>query len=61
VTSLGGKFKMSQEMGEEDQQGVVEGMEALETADGDYVAKHVRERGKLGEAARVADAGKVEA
>jgi transcriptional regulator len=61
VTSLGGKFKMSQEMGEEDQRGVAEGMEALETADGDYVAKHVRERGKLGEAARAASASKFDA
>ena len=47
VTSLGGKFKMSQEMGSEDQQGVAEGFEALETADGDYVAKTVRERNAL--------------
>ena len=61
VTSLGGKFKMSQEMGEEDQQGVVEGMQALGTADGDYVAKHVMERGKLGEAARAANASKGDA
>jgi transcriptional regulator len=60
VTSLGGKFKMSQEMGAEDQQGVVEGMEALKTADGDYVAKHVMERGKMGEAAKAADASKVD-
>ena len=47
VTSLGGKFKMSQEMGSEDQQGVAEGFEALGTADGDYVAKTVRERNGL--------------
>jgi transcriptional regulator len=47
VTSLGGKFKMSQEMGVEDQQGVAEGFEALGTADGDYVAKTVRERNGL--------------
>ena len=58
VTSLGGKFKMSQEMGEEDQRGVVEGMGALGTADGDYVAKHVMERGKLGEAAKAVGASK---
>jgi len=61
VTDLGGKFKMSQEMGSEDQQGVVEGMEALDTADGDYVAKHVMERGKLGEAAKAAGASKADA
>ena len=60
VTSLGGKFKMSQELGAEDQQGVVEGMEALQTADGDYVAKHVMDRGKLGGAARAADSGKID-
>lgn len=47
VTSLGGKFKMSQEMGAEDQQGVAEGFEAMGTADGDYIAKTVRERGAL--------------
>ncbi|KAM0690661.1 hypothetical protein Q7P36_009429 [Cladosporium allicinum] len=61
VTHLGGKFKMSQEMGEEDQRGVVEGMQALGTADGDYVAKHVMERSKLGEAARAANASKGDA
>jgi transcriptional regulator len=61
VTSLGGKFKMSQEMGAEDQQGVVEGMEALKTADGDYVAKHVMERGKSGGAAKAGNAGKADA
>jgi transcriptional regulator len=61
VTSLGGKFKMSQEMGAEDQRGVVEGMEALKTADGDYVARHVMERGKLGEAAKAASEGKTDA
>lgn len=58
VTSLGGKFKMSQEMDSEDQQGVAEGFEALGTAEADYVAKTVRERGTLSETARSA---KVEA
>lgn len=53
VTDLGGKIKMSQEMGTEDQQGVAEGFEALGTEDADYVAKTVRERGTLGEGAKV--------
>lgn len=45
VTSLGGKFKMSQEMGAEDREGVAEGFEKMGTEDGDYIAKTVRERG----------------
>ena len=46
VTSLGGKFKMSQEMGKEDRQGVAEGFEGLKTEAGDWIAKTVRERGQ---------------
>lgn len=48
VTSLGGKFKVSQEMGEGDRRGVAEGLEALGSAQGGYVAGLVRERGGLG-------------
>ncbi|KAK3642942.1 hypothetical protein LTR56_010539 [Elasticomyces elasticus] len=45
VTKIGGKFKMSQEMGSGDRQGVVDGFRALETETGDAIAKMVEERG----------------
>jgi transcriptional regulator len=45
VTSLGGKYKMSQEMGEEDREGVAQGFEGMQTESGDWIAKTVRERG----------------
>ncbi|KAF9639942.1 putative transcriptional protein [Lasiodiplodia theobromae] len=45
ITDLGGKWKMSQEMGVGDRQGVVEGFEALGTEVGGKVAGMVRERG----------------
>lgn len=47
VTSLGDKFKMSQEMGAEDREGVSEGFEGLKTESGDWIAKTVRQRGQL--------------
>lgn len=61
VISLGGKFKMSQEMGVEDRDGVANGFEALQTASGDYVAKTVRERGTMVEEAKAAGSAKVDA
>jgi transcriptional regulator len=45
VTSLGGKYKMSQEMGEEDREGVAQGFEGMQTETGNWIAKTVRERG----------------
>lgn len=44
VTSLGGKWKMSQELKEGDRMGVVEGFEALGTDEGTEIARTVRER-----------------
>lgn len=45
VERLQGKFKMSQEMGKGDREGVVKGFEALGTEVGEGVAAMVRERG----------------
>jgi transcriptional regulator len=47
ITDIGGKYKMSQEMGAGDQQGVIDGFEALGTDEGAEIAKTVREKGKL--------------
>ncbi|KAF2654997.1 negative transcriptional regulator [Lophiostoma macrostomum CBS 122681] len=47
ITDIGGKFKMSQELSAGDQEGVVEGFEALGTDAGAEIAKTVREKGKL--------------
>ena len=47
VTKFEGKFKMSQEMGQGDRDGVVKGFEALKTEVGDEVAGMVKERGEL--------------
>ncbi|KIW27514.1 uncharacterized protein PV07_07247 [Cladophialophora immunda] len=47
VTRLEGKYKMSQELGNADRQGVVKGFAALNTQVGDLVAKTVEERGTL--------------
>ncbi|CAL5873642.1 uncharacterized protein PFLUO_LOCUS7924 [Penicillium psychrofluorescens] len=47
IERLQGKFKMSQEMGAGDRQGVVQGFEGLESDVGRGVADMVRERGEL--------------
>ncbi|KAM0551813.1 hypothetical protein ACHAPJ_008148 [Fusarium lateritium] len=47
VTKLEGKFKMSQEMGKGDREGVIKGFENLKTETGDNIASVVRERGEL--------------
>ncbi|OJJ71066.1 hypothetical protein ASPBRDRAFT_126631 [Aspergillus brasiliensis CBS 101740] len=47
IERLQGKFKMSQEMGKGDREGVVSGLEALETDVGKGVAQMVRERGEM--------------
>lgn len=44
VERLQGKFKMSQEMGKGDREGVIEGFEKLGTEAGEGIAKTVRER-----------------
>jgi len=44
VTSLGGKFKMSQEMPEKDREGVIVGFENLNSAVGKEMARTVSER-----------------
>jgi len=47
ITRLEGKFKMSQEMGKADREGVIKGFEALNTDDGYKVARTVEERGAM--------------
>ena len=47
IKRLEGKFKMNQEMGREDRQGVVEGFESLGTESGLKMAQVVRARGDL--------------
>ncbi|RKL32129.1 hypothetical protein BFJ72_g10709 [Fusarium proliferatum] len=47
VTKLEGKFKMSQEMGIGDREGVVKGFEGLGTEVADEIARVVKERGEL--------------
>ncbi|KAF4456486.1 transcriptional regulator [Fusarium austroafricanum] len=47
VTKLEGKFKMSQEMGEGDREGVIKGFGNLGTDVGDEIARIVKERGEL--------------
>ncbi|KAF2164723.1 hypothetical protein M409DRAFT_25116 [Zasmidium cellare ATCC 36951] len=47
VKRLGGKFKMSQEIGREDVEGVVEGFAGLGTEEGKRMAEIVRERDGL--------------
>jgi transcriptional regulator len=56
VTKMGGKFKMSQEMGIEDRNGVANGYAAMNTQAGDYMATTVRERGALIETVKAAKA-----
>jgi transcriptional regulator len=47
---LEGKFKMNQEMGKGDREGVVHGFEALGTEDGHKMARTVEERGAMKDA-----------
>jgi transcriptional regulator len=46
VTSLGGKFKMSQEMGKEDRAGIVNGFQKLGSEAGLKMAQTIKERGE---------------
>ncbi|KAB8225695.1 transcriptional regulator PAI 2-type [Aspergillus novoparasiticus] len=47
ITKLGGKFKMSQEMGEKDRAGVIGGFESLGTEMGTEIARTIVERQDL--------------
>jgi transcriptional regulator len=47
IDRLEGKFKMSQEMGEGDRNGIINGFEHLGSEVGNDVAKLVKERGEL--------------
>ncbi|KAI0738704.1 negative transcriptional regulator [Daedaleopsis nitida] len=49
ITDMGGKWKMSQELGEGDRRGVVDGFEALGSEVGRCMAQTVKERGELAE------------
>ncbi|KAI4906229.1 hypothetical protein J4E90_010702 [Alternaria incomplexa] len=48
IMDLGGKWKMSQEMGVGDQKGVIEGFKKMGSGVGDEIARMVEERGKVG-------------
>jgi len=50
IDRLEGKFKMNQEMGKGDREGVVQGFKAFETEDGLKMARTVEERGALKDA-----------
>lgn len=47
ITNVAGKFKMSQELGDGDRQGVIKGFQALGSEEGHLMAKTVKERGEL--------------
>lgn len=47
IENIGGKFKMSQEMGDGDRKGVIEGFNALGSDVGSSIAEMVRERGEM--------------
>ncbi|KAJ5711269.1 hypothetical protein N7488_005425 [Penicillium malachiteum] len=47
IENIGGKFKMSQEMGSGDRQGVIEGLSNLGTDTGLHIAEMVKERGEM--------------
>jgi len=48
IMDLGGKWKMSQEMGVGDQKGVIQGFKKMGSGVGDEIARTVEERGKVG-------------
>ncbi|KAJ5126869.1 hypothetical protein N7448_007648 [Penicillium atrosanguineum] len=50
IESIGGKAKMSQESGEGDRQGVIEGFNGLGSDVGAYIAQQVKERGEMKDA-----------
>ncbi|OQE25201.1 hypothetical protein PENSTE_c006G01274 [Penicillium steckii] len=52
IESIGGKFKMSQELGQGDRQGVIEGFNNLGSDVGTNLAGLVKERGEMKDAAK---------
>lgn len=52
IESIGGRFKMSQEMGVGDRKGVIEGFNALGSDVGSCIAEMVKERGELTDAGK---------
>jgi len=50
ITRLEGKYKMSQELGKGDREGVIKGFEELRTDDAVAIARTVEQRGALKEA-----------
>ena len=54
ITRLEGKYKMSQEMGSEDREGIVEGFKALDTEVGGKMSQTVADRGAMKDAAKAA-------
>jgi transcriptional regulator len=55
IERIGGKFKMSQEMGAGDRQGVIDGFASLGTDAGNDITTLVKERGELKDAEKVAE------
>ena len=47
ITSLAGKWKMSQELSDGDREGTVKGFEALGSPVGDQMARTIRERAEV--------------
>jgi len=54
ITRLEGKFKMSQELGKADREGVIRGFESLGTDEGSMVATTVEQRGAMKDAQALA-------
>lgn len=52
IEQIGGKYKMSQEMGKGDREGVINGFNSLGTDVGAGIARTVKERGELKDAAK---------
>jgi transcriptional regulator len=50
ITDIGGKYKMSQEMGAGDRQGVINGFKDMGTDVGAEMARTMKEKGKLSNA-----------
>jgi transcriptional regulator len=52
IESIGGKAKMSQELGQGDRQGVIDGFHGLGSDVGEHIAQQVKERGEMKDAAQ---------
>jgi transcriptional regulator len=53
IESIGGKFKMSQEMGEKDREGIIHGFSNLGSDVGMHLAGTIKERGEMKDAAKM--------